>query len=366
MRNTSSSTFNDSLFYDSIHNNIQDELSNSIMNDLLRDFYDDDDAPKLMYQDLLLYESQISAFNNPVFEINHDENNISFNSEQNSFPEMRLVPTSIDQFEEGSNPIPNNTLNIDIQSRTLNLEEEEEIEVEETKKIPYKTQRFYGKWLYYEKKFTINKNTLKNIFIKNNYKIIDYALYFTDDIPKFISSKMKNIKNLIIQYGYNSINISIKNKNYFLMKVDYEKLIKPTDYKLNVTIILKSDLATLFSDYQKNENNYPDDHNKKVVKYIKDNIGSELEAYNLLNLTFIDLVKKFIDDKKSGLDAILNIFKKKMKSTLEKKQQSYKNDGKIHNLFINEKIEAFCEIQKMLCEKFEFFFTSIQTRKKNK
>ena len=222
--------------------------------------------------------------------------------------------------------------------------------------------RLFGDWLFKESKYEIsNINKIKNKFINEYSYIIDEVLYFAENIPKFLDMKMLMLKDFLFQYSRYFINIKINNSSYYqLIDVDYDTFIKKISKQFNKDM-MKETLGFLFSNYQKNIYGIDKKHNYNVINYIKNNIKTENEAYGVLQLNLLDVIKIFKDDKQNGLEKLLEKMGNNVHNILKEKQKQL---GKEHELLIDKKVEALCKIMKLLCSEFENYFNKKDAREK--
>ena len=114
-------------------------------------------------------------------------------------------------------------------------------------------------------------------------------------------------------------------------------------------------LEDLFIEFQaKNERNL-EKHNKKVIRYIRNNAINELFANEYLDLTFYELFNLFIVYR---LDDYIKEIKIEFDSEIKKKQNNADKN------FIKKKTDSFADIIKFICERYEEYFDLIDERKK--
>ena len=204
----------------------------------------------------------------------------------------------------------------------------------------------YGKFIKYpEHDKTDAPKPINEFFIKNKELYNKIYQLFSEDIAHFISLRAIELKTAIIDYGQKRINdrINLDDNNktiYELRYIDYNKFCKPHSKEFNKRNLRKK-LGDLFIEFQDTDNDRFRDQNKEVIKYIIKNINEQLFAFDLIDLTFYELVKKFIDEKR-------------LKNYLEKKDNELKKLYLKNNIINYERrIEAFNEIITTLCNNFE-------------
>ena len=214
-----------------------------------------------------------------------------------------------------------------------------------SKEILYPEQRkFYGNWLK-NPKYEVNIIDNKNSFINKYPEILEHLSFFGNNPPKFLSHLVIRIKNKVSCYGQKIINkcINIEDESLRLYKLDYESFIKDLSKKFNDINLCKK-LEDIFIEYQaENEGNLKD-HNKKIIKYIRSQGSKELFANEYLDLSFYEL---FGDFKENYLPKYLDEIEALFPKDIEK-----------------EKIDAYKNIIKIICENYQDYFDLIDERKK--
>ena len=214
-----------------------------------------------------------------------------------------------------------------------------------SKEILYpEPRKFYGKWLK-SPKYEINVTDYKNSFINKYTEILEYISFFDNNPPKFLSLLVIRIKNKVSYYGQKIINelINVEDESFMLHKLDYERFIKDLSKKFN-DINLSKKLEDIFIEYQADNEGDLKDHNKKIIKYIRSQGSKELFANEYLDLSFYEL---FGDFKENYLPKYLDEIESLFPNDIEK-----------------EKIDAYKNIIKIICENYQDYFDLIDERKK--
>ena len=281
------------------------------------------------------YTKIVQTFSDNIQNIKTSLPNIPEINRRNLYPSMPIK-------EEG------------ISSPSILIQKNTTLDNTQNNKIIY-NNRTFGDWLYH-KKNELN-HIIKNKFINENPNIIDNSLFFSDNVPKFLKMKIISIKDFIFQYSKESINNKITNPSIFkLIDIDYDTCIKKTSKTFNENM-MNERLENFFIKYQKNNFGISENNNLNVIEYIKNNINDEKEAYNIINLSFLEMVKKFENDKENGLEALLIQMETSMRKLLKAKQITL-----LYNLLIEQRIEAFKNILKLLCYKFKQYFQLMDGR----
>ena len=221
-------------------------------------------------------------------------------------------------------------------------------------------ERQYGKQILHEKKFQKGKRRLpNNKFLQNHEELLEFVLYFDKDICSFISKRVLRLKKRILLYGQILINEIINQKDKQLIEVDYNDVIERNNKEFDLKLMDKK-LFEIFVEFQNKKRTNELEHNKNIIKYINDNTKDNNKAYYLLNLTFENLLKLFIEDENNGLKCYLTMVRKSMDSTYKKNKILLTEDDIRFN---NEKINALCYIDKTLCLNLKEYFEKIDQRR---
>jgi hypothetical protein len=217
-----------------------------------------------------------------------------------------------------------------------------------------KKRKFFGKWIHSDK-YELDIDKSKNSLLKKYPEILEKISYFSNNAPKFLSHAFMFVKNEVSTFGQKIINQSIINsEQYQLNRLDYEKFTKILSKEFNDRNMCKK-LEDLFIEFQaKNERNL-EKHNKKVIRYIRNNAIKELFANEYLDLTFYELFNLFIVYR---LDDYIKEIKIEFDSEIKKKQNNADKN------FIKKKTDSFADIIKFICERYEEYFDLIDERKK--
>ena len=189
-------------------------------------------------------------------------------------------------------------------TRTRKRKPKEKLEVLYPKK-----RKFFGKWIHSDK-YELDIDKSKNSLLKKYPEILEKISYFSNNAPKFLSHAFMFVKNEVSTFGQKIINQSIINsEQYQLNRLDYEKFTKILSKEFNDRNMCKK-LEDLFIEFQaKNERNL-EKHNKKVIRYIRNNAIKELFANEYLDLTFYELFNLFIvyrlDDYIKGTEKVFD------------------------------------------------------------
>ena len=215
-----------------------------------------------------------------------------------------------------------------------------------------------------EKK-TKRKEKVKNINLKkqisNNEKKPGRYPNTSDKIGAHNRSsydnEMRAIKPRISNYMHILLNNSIENIDYRFKKLEsiINKELK-TDFNLKLLkmtvkeIYLSFKKSPKYNNHSKNkiESNLSNE-NIDIIKYIEKNKDKEPRAYKILNLTYEDIILKFIGDKDEGLE--------KFKSEIKDKENNFR--GAIN-------IKEYISDIDYLCINFRNWFESKRVRKGTK
>ena len=218
-----------------------------------------------------------------------------------------------------------------------------------------KKRKLFGQWIYCDK-YELDINNSKNSFIKKHPEILEKISYFSNNAPKFLSHAFMLVKNEVSKFGQMTINQSIINsEQYQLNHLDYEKFIKIHSKEFN-DINMSKKLDELFIEFQaKNESNL-EEHNKKVIRFIRNNPTNELFANEYLDLSFYELFNLFNVNR-------LEDYIKEIKIELDGELKE-KNNNNADKNFMENKTNSFIDIIKFLCEKHKEYIDLIDERKK--
>lgn len=205
-------------------------------------------------------------------------------------------------------------------------------------------EREYGKYWHHKKDGNNEKHKISNKFIKSNPELIDYVLYFDNDVPSFIAKRIIRIKNWIFLYVEVLLNELIINKKMKLTGLDYKELIEKINAIFNLELF-ELKLYKIFISYQVKD--AKKDQNLEVIEYLRQNADTEILANFILDFTFEDLLHLFIADQKNGLERYLFILKEKAEKIIQ------------DNI---PKINAIIEIDKLLCLKLHDYFNQVTPR----
>ena len=225
------------------------------------------------------------------------------------------------------------------------------------------TKSLYGQFIsYIPTKNEIPRPT--NPFFEENKGFYDLTYYYFSEKPaKFISQRVIELKKEISLFALNLINSVIIGdgiNQYKLIYFDYKKFCTCLTKEFNEKY-LNETLAELFIIFQSKIKDVDEDHNKKVIKYLRENRKKELFANEYLDKNFYELVEIF---KKYELNNYLNKRKYELRLAYIEQNNNCKDGILIYN--IDDRILAFEIIIRTLCIKFRDYSTSIEARKKRK
>ena len=207
-----------------------------------------------------------------------------------------------------------------------------------------------GEWLDYYQTAVKKESIIKNNFLKNHPELYkDTINFFCKDPPKFISHRVIELKMAIVDYGQMIINDSIKNEEQALYYISYLNFCVPLQ-KNFVEENYEKTMGILFVKYQENNKGLLENHNKKVVEYIKNNKDKEKEANDLINLSFYELTELFTEFY--------------LEEYLQKKKEEM---VEVYKTKISEKryttiVKAFLNIIETICKEFKEYNESIKGR----
>ena len=216
-----------------------------------------------------------------------------------------------------------------------------------------KKRKLYGKWISHDK-FELDINKCKNSLIKQYPELLEKISNFSNNAPKFLSHVIMLVKNEVAIFGQKTINQSIINsENYQLNYLDYEKFIKVLTKEFNDRNMCKK-LEELFIEFQAKNEGDLEDHNKMVIRYIRNNKTNELFANEYLDKTFYELFNLFIEKR-------LDDYIKEKKDELDLILKNQNNN--LNKNLIKDKNESFIYIIKFICENYKEYFDLIDERK---
>ena len=162
---------------------------------------------------------------------------------------------------------------------------------------------------------------------------------------------MRKIKSNFSFYSHNLINQSLKNTNIKFVKFDSEinKNLKK-DYNISLMNTQFKDLyknCSISRKYRKQKTNNFDINKKLIIKLYNDETNKEIDAINLLNLTYIEFFKKF---REEYLEEFLEIIRN---------EETKNNESE-------ENIRKYVDSIKSLCFNFENWFIEKKGRNRKK
>ena len=113
-------------------------------------------------------------------------------------------------------------------------------------------------------------------------------------------------------------------------------------------------LEELFIEFQAKNEGDLEDHNKMVIRYIRNNKTNELFANEYLDKTFYELFNLFIEKR-------LDDYIKEKKDELDLILKNQNNN--LNKNLIKDKNESFIYIIKFICENYKEYFDLIDERK---
>ena len=145
---------------------------------------------------------------------------------------------------------------------------------------------------------------------------------------------MRKVKTKISAYTLNNVNKSIITPGKEFKKLDAvinENLKK--DYNMN---LLNMKVEKIFEEISISRiyKTISPSHNSELIEYIKKNRDIEKEAFDLLQLTYEEMITKFNNDEKEGLRTFIS-------EVREKEENSQKKVPKLEN-YLND-IEDICK-----------------------
>ena len=153
---------------------------------------------------------------------------------------------------------------------------------------------------------------------------------------------MRTIKPKISKYMHNLLNRSLKTTKYEFKRLDsvLNKELKK-DFNLdllNMTvkdIYLNFNISTKYSSHSIEDNLFDSSNeNREIIQYIENNPEKEKDACEVLKLTYEEIIEKFIDDPKEGLENFKSIIRSE-KYKLKKPVDLEKYISDIDYLFKN-------------------------------
>ena len=147
---------------------------------------------------------------------------------------------------------------------------------------------------------------------------------------------IRKIKSNFSIYSHNLINHSLKNKNIKFFKLDSEinKNLKK-DYNISLMNTQFKDLyknSSISGKYRKQKANNFDINKKLIIKLYNDETNKEIDAINLLNLTYIEFFEKF---REEYLEEFLEIIRNEENKNNESEENIRKYVDSIKNLCFN-------------------------------
>lgn len=216
-----------------------------------------------------------------------------------------------------------------------------------------KKRKLFGQWISHDK-FKLDITKCKNSLIKQYPELLEKISNFSNNAPKFLSHVIMQVKNEVAIFGQKTINQSIINsENYQLNYLDYEKFIKVLTKEFNDRNMCKK-LEELFIEFQAKNEGDLEDHNKMVIRYIRNNKTNELFANEYLDKTFYELFNLFIEKR-------LDDYIKEKKDELDLILKNQNNN--LNKNLIKDKNESFIYIIKFICENYKEYFDLIDERK---